>query len=124
MYLLFKHTPENVSNHNRSTNGWEFITDVETLQDFRNKVGDYEDQDYFLQDDGSVTDCDGNEVIDNDPNSTSFDFGDYTYHAIKSDEIDCKYDVDVAKVKAIEEANPHNKSEILEGVVNLDWMEA
>ena len=88
MYLLFKHTQENVSSYNRSTNGWEFITDVETLQDFRNKVGDYEDQDYFLQDDGSVTDCDGNEVIDNDPNSTSFDFGDYTYHAIKSDEID------------------------------------
>jgi hypothetical protein len=84
---IFEHRPENVSNHNRSTKGWIFHKLVESERDFYNVIKNWEDQDFFDQEDGTVTDQNGSEVFDPE-RPDHFDFLDYTYQLVKLDELD------------------------------------
>lgn len=115
MKLVIKKTFENVSSYNRKTDGHEFITTVNSIEEFKSKIESLEDQDYFDQEDGRVLDQDGNEVYD--PSSPdSFDFGDYRYFIIEADSLD--EDWDQAIVKSIEINNPWNKNEIF---AQVNW---
>lgn len=116
MYLIFKHTPENVSSHNRSTNGWEFIDITEKVKEYHEEIERIESQDYFSNQDGTVTDQNGNEVF-NPEDLSRFDFGDYSYHLepTKGWNPDL-YESDALKLKAIEESNHWNKDVILAAI--------
>lgn len=106
MYLIFKHTPENVLRHNRSTKGWEFISTAESTKDFYNQIEKSDNENFFSQDDGTVTDQDGNEVFDPKYPNT-FEFGDYSYH------LEEVADLNKMQIKAIEQSSHWNKDEVL-----------
>ncbi len=112
MKAIFKKTSDNVSTYNRSTNGYEFIGTVETLEDFYDKILELEQNDYYPQKDGTVLNANGNEIFD--PNYPErFNDVDYNYFAEDVEKISPnEYDVDAAKLRAIENENPYNLDEI------------
>ena len=105
MYAIFQKIPQNVSSYNRSTHGWVFNDTCEDLQDFKNKMLNWEDANTFEQEDGLILDQNGSEVYDPDY-PTYFEFGDYDYICEKVDDLSESLDED--KIKAIENANPWN----------------
>ena len=81
-YAIFESRPQNVSNHNRVTNGWIFHGLVEDEKEFFGKIQNWEDRDFFQEDDGSVNNQNGDQVFDPE-RPEHFVFHDYTYHCVK-----------------------------------------
>ena len=78
-FLIFSHKPQHVTGHVRKTSGWEFHGHVRTLQEGFEKIEGWEDDQFFPQEDGRVTDQNGDEVYS--PSAPDFfDFGDWTYN--------------------------------------------
>lgn len=116
MKAIFKLIPENVSYHNRSTGGYEFISTVNTNEEFFDEIARLESEDFFEQEDGSVHDQSGNEVFD-PKHPTSFDFGDYSYTVEEVSEISpLEYACDMHKLKAVEQANPFDLEDIIDSM--------
>ena len=111
MKLLFKITPDNVSSHNRSTNGYEFIQTVESMQDAYDVVSKLEDSDFYPQDDGFVLSANGNEVFD-PKYADQFDFVDYKFYVMDTEALDVYDDAHI--IRAIENEAPFNLEEIKE----------
>ena len=80
--------------------GKEFIAFVDSNEEAYNKVANIEQQDWFTQDDGTITDQNGREVFD-PTYPDRFEFGDFTYYAKDIDSLDEYYD-DVL-IKLVEE---------------------
>lgn len=111
MKLLVKITPDNVSNHNRATKGYEFVQTVASNEEGYSVVANIEDNDFYPQGNKFVLNANGNEVFDPKyPND--FDFVDYKYHIMDIDSLD-SYD-DAHIIRAIENENPSNIDEIKE----------
>lgn len=85
MYI-FKHTPENISKHRRSTSGWEFVAECNSIEAFKKGLELKHYQDWFDQEDGSVLDQTGNEVYDPRYPDTA-EFGDFTYFLVDESDL-------------------------------------
>lgn len=88
MKYLIKKTGDNVRAYQSIGNkGVQVMDTVESLEDLYDKVSNLEDSDFYPQEDGIVISASGNEVFDPAyPNS--FEFGDYTYSMVDSDDLD------------------------------------
>lgn len=102
--------------HNKCTaryrmfnNGIEFIDTVKTEDQAYGIVANREDEDWFTQDNGTVTRACGAECYD--PSYPDrFEFGDYTYCVLDIETLDEYYDAPV--IAAIRKAQPWNIDEI------------
>lgn len=91
MKAVFKITGENVSKYRSIGNkGYEFIQEVSDEKEFYDVIQALEDQDFFPQADGTVLRASENEAFDPDY-PEEFDFVDYRYFLIETDELD-EYD--------------------------------
>lgn len=110
MKILVKITNQCVSTYNKSTDGKEFISIVDSLEDGYNIVANREDGDFYPQEDGFVLSGSGSEVFD--PNyPDTFDFGDYSYYITDVDTLD-SYD-DAALIRAIEADGDISQFEVI-----------
>jgi len=87
MKYLFKITPEHVRSYNRFTHGYELIQTVASNEEAYDVVANLEDDDFFDQEDGTVNNCNGNEVYD-PKYPDMFDFRDYSYQVIEFTNLD------------------------------------
>ena len=112
MKAIFENRPQNVSKHNRTTNGWIFHGLVEDEKEFFGKIQNWEDRDFFQEDDGSVNNQNGDQVFDPE-NPVEFDFQDYRYHCLDAD------DLNDDQLEAVRQSN-HYDAEILKEKLVLD----
>lgn len=74
------------SKYNRKTSGWYFITDVKSLEEFKYSVHLFEIYNYWPNDDGTISDCNGTIVYYPDY-PDQFTYTDYIYTAVTADDL-------------------------------------
>jgi len=114
MKALFIRYNQCTTRYRMFNNGIEFIDTVKTNDQAYTIVSNLEDDDWFTQDNGTVTRACGAECYD-PAYPHRFDFGDYTYFVEDIETLDEYYDAPV--IDAIRKAEPWNIDEI-EAILN------
>lgn len=84
MYI-FKHiAQQHITGYNQETHGWELIIEANSIEDFKSYLEKREALNWFDQEDGVVTDQNGDLVYD-PKYPTIAEFGDYDYHFEQGD---------------------------------------
>lgn len=110
-YLVFKKVEESCKRYKRSTKGYEFLGLVNEVKYFHKLVKVSEPEDYFPQENGTVTDQDGNEVFD--PwYPELYDYGDYQYLLVSSIGFNQRTNYYEPLLKAVAENNPRLHKEL------------
>lgn len=86
MKAIFGKVGQNVSNYNAETRGWNFLGTATTEKEFYNRIQNWEDRDFFEQEDGTVTNQNGEEIF-NPESPDTFNFFDYEYHLVDVEDL-------------------------------------
>ena len=109
MKALFIRYNQCTARYKMFNNGIEFIDTVKTDNQAYNFVANRENEDWFTQDDGTVT-CACGALCYEPAYPDRFEFGDYTYFVQDIDTLDEYYDA--ALISAIRKAQPWNIDDI------------
>jgi hypothetical protein len=82
--ILFRKKEENVSGYNRVTRGWDYIEIFGSIKKIEEWIESHHNDNYFVQDDGSVLDCSGNTVRES--GDDLWNFFDFEYHVVNTAE--------------------------------------
>lgn len=86
MKAIFSKKNDNISTYRPVTRGWEFHKTVDTHEEFYSAISEWEDNDFFPQDDGTVLNGNTNPIYDPEyPNM--FEMGDYDYYLVDMDDL-------------------------------------
>ena len=91
MKIIYIQHAQCTTRYQMFNDGKEFIALVDSNEQAYNEVANREQEDWFTQDDGTITDQNGREVFD-PAYPDRFDFGDFTYYVKDVDSLDEYYD--------------------------------